>query len=133
MFGHVNLQPSLVSKSVAEFRVCWRMCQGGAASNERKAGCGSARIDSACPVCYDEIDFIAHLNEAQPAMRKPTIQDVAREAGTSVSTVSRVLTGNTPVSPDKRRAIEEAVERLGFSPSQVARSLRMRATHTISL
>jgi LacI family transcriptional regulator len=66
-------------------------------------------------------------------MRKPTIQDVAREAGTSVSTVSRVLTGSTPVNPDKRAAIEEAVERLGFSPSHIARSLRTRATHTISL
>lgn len=66
-------------------------------------------------------------------MRKPTIQDVAREAGTSASTVSRVLTGNTPVSPEKRRAIEQAVERLGFSPSHIARSLRTRATGTISL
>lgn len=66
-------------------------------------------------------------------MRKITIQDVAREAGTSVSTVSRVLTGSTPVSPDKRRAVEAAVERLGFHPSYVARSLRTRATQTISL
>lgn len=66
-------------------------------------------------------------------MRKVTIQDVAREAGTSVSTVSRVLTGNAPVSSDKRRAVEAAVERLGFHPSHVARSLRTRATQTISL
>jgi LacI family transcriptional regulator len=76
---------------------------------------------------------IDHSHEAHPAMRKPTIQDVAREAGTSVSTVSRVLTGNSPVSPDKRAAIEAAVARLGFSPSHIARSLRTRATHTISL
>ncbi len=65
--------------------------------------------------------------------RKPTIQDVAREAGTSVSTVSRVLTGSAHVSPDRRRAVEAAVARLGFRPSHIARSLRTRSTRTIGL
>lgn len=62
-----------------------------------------------------------------------TIQDVAQAAGTSVSTVSRVLTGSAAVSPEKRRAVEAAIERLGFRPSHVARSLRTRTTHSISL
>lgn len=66
-------------------------------------------------------------------MAKVTIQDVAREAGTSASTVSRVLTGNAPVNSETRLAIEAAIERLGFHPSHAARSLRTRSTHTISL
>lgn len=67
-------------------------------------------------------------------MRKTvTIQDVARAAGTSVSTVSRVLTGSAQVSPDKRTAVEAAIRQLGFRPSHLARSLRTSTTHTISL
>jgi len=67
-------------------------------------------------------------------MPKPiTIQDVARAAGTSASTVSRVLTGSAPVSPQKRAAVEEAIQRMGFRPSHVARSLRTRTTHSIGL
>jgi len=66
-------------------------------------------------------------------MSKTTIQDVAREAGTSASTVSRVLTGNAPVNSETRTAVEAAIERLGFHPSHAARSLRTRSTHTISL
>jgi LacI family transcriptional regulator len=65
--------------------------------------------------------------------RRATIQDVAREAGTSVSTVSRVLTGSAPVTPDRRQTVEEAIQRLDFRPSHVARSLRTRATLTVSL
>jgi LacI family transcriptional regulator len=62
-----------------------------------------------------------------------TIQDVAREAHTSVSTVSRVLTGSAPVSTEKRAMVEDAIQRMGFRPSHVARSLRTRTTHSIGL
>jgi LacI family transcriptional regulator len=65
--------------------------------------------------------------------RKVTIQDVARAAGTSVSTVSRVLTGSAPVSEEKRRAIEEAIERLGYRPNSIARSLKTKTTYSIGL
>jgi DNA-binding LacI/PurR family transcriptional regulator len=65
--------------------------------------------------------------------KKFTIQDVAREAGTSVSTVSRVLTGSTPVSDEKRHLVEEAIERLGYRPSLVARSLKTQTTYSIGL
>ncbi len=65
--------------------------------------------------------------------KQVTIQDVAREAGTSVSTVSRVLTGSARVSKAKRVAVEEAIARLGFRPSHVARSLRTHATFSVGL
>jgi DNA-binding LacI/PurR family transcriptional regulator len=64
---------------------------------------------------------------------KVTIRDVAREAGTSVSTVSRVLTGRARVSEAKRRAVQKAITRLGFRPSQIARSLKTNVTRTVGL
>jgi DNA-binding LacI/PurR family transcriptional regulator len=44
----------------------------------------------------------------------PTISDVAREAGVSIATVSRVIHNNGPVSDDTRLRVEAAVERLGY-------------------
>ncbi len=65
--------------------------------------------------------------------KKITIQDVAREAAASPSTVSRVLTGNAPVSDVKRAAIEAAIQKLGYRPSLIARSLKTQTTCTIGL
>ena len=59
---------------------------------------------------------------------RPTIRDVAREAGVSISTVSRVLNDTCPVSGDKRRRVEETVARMGYTPDPTARSLLKRET-----
>ncbi|MDI9549551.1 MAG: LacI family DNA-binding transcriptional regulator [Chloroflexota bacterium] len=67
------------------------------------------------------------------AKKKATIQDIARAAGTSVSTVSRVLTGNAPVSDAKRAAVERAIAQLGYRPSLIARGLKMSKTFTIGV
>jgi LacI family transcriptional regulator len=56
-----------------------------------------------------------------------TIKDVAREAGVSPATVSRVLNG-TKVDPALEDRVRDAVRRLGYRPSGVARSLRTRRT-----
>ncbi|BCW48159.1 LacI family DNA-binding transcriptional regulator [Arthrobacter sp. StoSoilB13] len=56
--------------------------------------------------------------------RKPVIADVARLAGVSVPTVSRVLTGNIPVSQGLRERVEAAIKELDYRPSSLARSLR---------
>ena len=60
-----------------------------------------------------------------------TIKDVAREAGVSVATVSRVFNQSGPVSEDTRRRIREVAERLQYAPNGVARSLITSKTHTI--
>ncbi|MCI0399063.1 MAG: LacI family transcriptional regulator [Chloroflexi bacterium] len=65
--------------------------------------------------------------------RRVTIQQVAKEAGVSSSTVSRVLTGNTSVRKDLRVAVLQAVERLAYRPNQIARSLKIRETRTLGL
>ncbi|MDY5585654.1 MAG: LacI family DNA-binding transcriptional regulator [Arcanobacterium sp.] len=54
---------------------------------------------------------------------RTNISDVAREAGVSKATVSRVLGANYPVSPATKKAVEDAVEKLGYTASVRARSL----------
>lgn len=57
------------------------------------------------------------------AGRSPVIADVARVAGVSVPTVSRVLTGAARVGEDKRRRVVAAIDELGYRPSAAARAL----------
>ncbi|HEY3109980.1 MAG TPA: LacI family DNA-binding transcriptional regulator [Chloroflexota bacterium] len=63
----------------------------------------------------------------------PTIQDVAREAGVGVGTVSRVLGGGRLVSPTTRGRVDAAVERLGYRANPVARALRRGRTQTLAV
>ncbi|HEU5319090.1 MAG TPA: LacI family DNA-binding transcriptional regulator [Chloroflexota bacterium] len=62
-----------------------------------------------------------------------TIQDVAREAGVGVGTVSRVLSRHPRVAPATRARVERAIERLGYRPSRAARALAGGRTHTIAV
>jgi LacI family transcriptional regulator len=55
-----------------------------------------------------------------------TIFDVAREAGVSISTVSRVLNGNERVDPGLAVRVNRVVKELNYRPNRVARSLRLR-------
>ncbi|WP_214321121.1 LacI family DNA-binding transcriptional regulator [Nonomuraea sediminis] len=56
------------------------------------------------------------------------IQDVARHAGVSAATVSRVLNGRATVNPELAARVHEAVAELGYRPNGVARNLRRRQT-----
>ena len=62
-----------------------------------------------------------------------TIYDVARQAGVSPATVSRVLNGSGRVAAATRRRVEAAVAQLGYEPNRVARSLATSVTHTLAL
>jgi DNA-binding LacI/PurR family transcriptional regulator len=55
--------------------------------------------------------------------KRPTIRDVAREAGVSYATVSRVLNGRDWVSPEAIRAVRDAISRTGYTANPHARSL----------
>ena len=59
----------------------------------------------------------------QPNSGPATLDMVAQAAGVSASTVSRILNGTAAVSQAKKRAVDEAIERLGFVPNPVARGL----------
>jgi DNA-binding LacI/PurR family transcriptional regulator len=65
--------------------------------------------------------------------RPLTISDVARHAGLSVATVSRVMHHSPRVSPGARRRVEEAIAALGYTPNALARGLVMRTTRTIGV
>jgi LacI family transcriptional regulator len=64
---------------------------------------------------------------------EPTIRDVARRAGVSTATVSRVISGADPATPQTRARVMAAIEMLGYRPSAVARSLKLRTTRTLGL
>jgi LacI family transcriptional regulator len=63
----------------------------------------------------------------------PTMADVARSAGVSVATVSHVLNGTRPVLPRTRQAVLDAIDRLGYTPNTLARSLVTSRTRSIGL
>ena len=62
-----------------------------------------------------------------------TIADVAREAGVSRQTVSRVLNGKGEIRASTRESVMRVIERLGYSPSGIARSLATNKTLTVGL
>lgn len=62
-----------------------------------------------------------------------TLDQVARRAGVSPSTVSRILNGTAVVSDDKRRAVEDAIRDLGYVPNPVARGLAGGRTLSIGV
>lgn len=61
-------------------------------------------------------------------MKAVTLRDVALEVGVSARTVSNVVNGFVHVSPDMRRRVQEACDRLGYRPNPTARSLRTGRT-----
>ena len=65
--------------------------------------------------------------------RKISIYDVAKEAGVSIATVSRVLNGRDRVAPQTRKSIEKAIKQLEFQPNTQARALSRMRSDTIGL
>lgn len=66
-------------------------------------------------------------------MSQVKIEDVARSAGVSIATVSRVLSGKQNVSESTRQRVLTVAEQLDYRPSRVAQSLRSRSSHIIGL
>jgi len=64
---------------------------------------------------------------------RPTMADVARLAGVSHQTVSRVLNENPNVTPRTREDVMAAIRKLGYRPNAAARSLVTRRTHVIGV
>ncbi|KAA9159063.1 LacI family transcriptional regulator [Amycolatopsis acidicola] len=65
--------------------------------------------------------------------KRATVHDVAEAAGVSSQTVSRVLNERGYVSEDARRRVVEAVERLGYAPNVLGRSLRSTRSPMVGL
>ena len=62
-----------------------------------------------------------------------SIKDVAKEAGVSIATVSRVLNDIDVVNEETKKKVLEAIKKLGYRPNIVARSLKTQRTRTIGI
>ena len=69
----------------------------------------------------------------EPDTGVKTLGMVAREAGVSPSTVSRILNGTAVVSADKKKAVDDAIAKLGFVPNPMARALAGGRTMSIGV
>lgn len=67
------------------------------------------------------------------ARKRITIRQVAREAGVSTQTVSRVINDRPDVAPETRLRVQRVISRLGYQPSAIARSLIHQRSHTIGV
>jgi LacI family transcriptional regulator len=84
-------------------------------------------VDSSGPAVGQDSESLA----LQPG--QPTIYDVARVAGVSIASVSRVLNGRRNPLPDTRERVERAVAELGFIPDGAARALSVRFKEVIGV
>jgi DNA-binding LacI/PurR family transcriptional regulator len=83
---------------------------------------------------YDKVEALPYGSASMYEGRQmPRIEDVAREAGVGVGTVSRVLSGRGYVATETRTRILAVCVRLGYQPSSAARALSRRRTHILEL
>jgi LacI family transcriptional regulator len=107
----------------------------------------SKLLDTNPPLCYNVYDTgndNGNLHEtsplnyfdsesAMPVRQRVTIKQVAKEAGVSTQTVSRVINERPDVAHETRQRVLEVIERLGYQPSALARSLIRRRSHTLGV
>ena len=72
------------------------------------------------------------MNGPTTMQRKISVRDVARQAGVSVGTVSRVI-NHKAVSPEMVATVNKAMREMGYTPNAVAQSMRTKTTHTVAL
>ncbi|MEW5812188.1 MAG: LacI family DNA-binding transcriptional regulator [Actinomycetota bacterium] len=68
-----------------------------------------------------------------PTAAKPVMADVARLAGVSHQTVSRVINGSSSIRPATKARVEQAIEELGYRPNTAARALVTRRSGIIGI
>lgn len=61
------------------------------------------------------------------------IYDIAKQAGVSIATVSRVLNGSGSVSPATRKRVEAVLENSGYAPSAIARGMVSKSLRTVAV
>lgn len=76
---------------------------------------------------------LARAKSSRRSRAGPTITDVAREAGVSLMTVSRVMNGKGSVREEKRERVNAAIKTLNYSPSAAARNLAAASEIRIGL
>jgi DNA-binding LacI/PurR family transcriptional regulator len=72
-------------------------------------------------------------NGTHPSPQKPVMADVAKLAGVSHQTVSRVINGASSIRPETKARVEQAIEALGYRPNTAARALVTRRSGIIGI
>ena len=62
-----------------------------------------------------------------------TIDDIAKKAGVSTATVSRVLNNSSSVTPKTRQKVQRVIEECGYIPNALARSLSIQSTRSVAV
>ena len=96
---------------------------------ERLFFCIILSIDNEMGICYNTDKFL----ERSKGDNMPTIEDVARAAGVSRSTVSLVLNKSPLVRETTKRRVEEAIAELNYVPNNNARGLSSRITNALGV
>lgn len=78
-------------------------------------------------------DDSQHIKDRRPRQKRPTIRDVAAEAGLALSTVSNALSNQRYVSDSTRSKVLEAANKVGYRVSYIARSLRTQRTYSLAI
>lgn len=78
---------------------------------------------------YDKLSVNVYTGDAKMV----TIKDLAKEVGVSVATVSRALNSSGYASPDVKRRVLEAAERLDYKPNEVARALNTSRSNVVGV
>ncbi|MDO9397445.1 MAG: LacI family DNA-binding transcriptional regulator, partial [Herbiconiux sp.] len=73
------------------------------------------------------------MTATRPEQRTPVMADVARLAGVSHQTVSRVINGQNNLRPATRERVEQAIQQLGYRPNTAARALVTKRSATIGV
>ncbi len=73
------------------------------------------------------------MNSSARAHSRATIVDVAKKAGVSIATVSRVINKTAPVTPETRAQVQAAIAELNYRPRYAAQMLARQQTNTIGL
>src|SRR3979490_190473 len=68
------------------------------------------------------------MSRARPYRPRPGIREVAERAGVAISSVSRVLSGHSDVSPEIRQMAMTVVDELGYQPNGLPAGLRRQKT-----
>jgi LacI family transcriptional regulator len=98
-------------------------------------------LDKHIYICYyvivpDNDNGISFM-EVVPVMifpnKRPTIKQVAKAAGVSTQTVSRVINNRPDVAQETRERIQQVIDELGYQPSALARSLIQQRSYTLGV
>jgi len=109
----------------------------GAGAGAAAAAAAGTGADADADADAESAGYLAEEADGSPMLRKAapplTIYDVARRAGVSIASVSRVLNGHATPRPETRDRVLRAVAELGFVPDGAARALSSRLKEIIAV